>query len=84
MVAAGFACITGIIVIGRSPLSRTAISAPIALALNAAFMLMFTRLYGTIFVLPAVLAVETFAWMAYPHFVDHPWAPLLVMGGTKR
>ena len=83
VIAAGFACITAIIVIGRTAISRTAVSAPLALALNMAFMLLFTRLYGTIFVIPGILAVETFAWMAYPRFIDHPWAPLVVMGGTQ-
>ena len=82
VVAAGYACITAIIIIGRSPLSRRRLSAPVALALNAAFMVLFTRLYGPIFVVSGVLAVETFAWMAYPPFVDRPWTPMLVMAAT--
>ncbi len=82
VVAGGYACIAAIVILGRSALSRRDVSAPLALALNTVFMILFARLYGPIFVLPGVLAVETFAWMSYPRFVDRPWLPMLLVAAT--
>ena len=79
VVVLGYACIAGIIVVGRSRLNRLPFGAPLALVLNTACMLCLARIYGPFLVVPGILVIETFAWMAYPRFIDHPWGPLSLM-----